>query len=141
MPRLPYTCARLPALVSRIHQWRRSHLSNRSSFVSQTRQMNMATRGQQTPVVSRSDGSSTCPPARPLLPVVRPVRMTEATFVIFTHAYAILRNVAGGRDRPGMKYGGGMGSSELYQYLVEHSYRPNKHLDALHEVNQYYLGQ
>ena len=30
-----------------------------------------------------------------------------------------------------------MGSSELYQYLVKHSYRPNKQLDALHEVSQY----
>ncbi|CAL5228799.1 g11996 [Coccomyxa viridis] len=33
----------------------------------------------------------------------------------------------------GLKYGTGMGSPDLYQYLVEHSYRPNQHLDALHE--------
>ena len=36
-----------------------------------------------------------------------------------------------------MKYGRGLGNPELYQYLVEHSYRPSQHLDALHKVSQY----
>ena len=72
MPRLPDTCARLPALVSRVHQWGHSHHSNTSCIFTQARQMDMATRGQQTPAMSRSNGSSTCPPARPLLLVVRP---------------------------------------------------------------------
>ena len=42
---------------------------------------------------------------------------------------------AAGNYGGGLKYGTGLGSPDLYQYLVEHSYRPNQHLDALHEVS------
>ncbi|KAK9903920.1 hypothetical protein WJX75_000536 [Coccomyxa subellipsoidea] len=33
-----------------------------------------------------------------------------------------------------IKYGSAFTNQNLYSYLVEHSYRPNKHLDELHEV-------
>ena len=96
----------------------------------------MAIRGQQTPVMSQPVGSSTCPPF--------PHRLLETTLTLGTKEAALIfiavrrslntANAEGMRWGGDMKYGGGMGSPDLYQYLVEHSYRPNEHLDALHKV-------
>ena len=136
MPRLPQTFARLPELVSRTSLWGRSHHDHTRLITTQAGKMTSETRGQQTPVMSRSEGSSKCPPAPLSLPAISLRPSTRRNPALIT---AIERSggTAGRRDGAGMKYGIGMGSPELYQYLVEHSYRPSKHLDALHNVSQW----
>ena len=78
------------------------------------------------------------------VPAIRPHRLLETTLTLGTKEAAFIfiavrrslntANAEGMRWGGDMKYGGGMGSPDLYQYLVEHSYRPNEHLDALHKV-------
>ena len=79
MPRLPQTCARLPALVSRTPLWGRAHHSHTSATAMQAGQMSMEARGQQTPVTSHSEASSACLLA-PLAVCYEPVSVRQTTF-------------------------------------------------------------
>ena len=72
MPPFLRACARFPALVTHTPLWGRSHDFQPTLASTQKKTVNMAVRGQQTPAVSHSDGSSTCPPPRPSLAVTSP---------------------------------------------------------------------
>ena len=84
IPRLPQTCARLPELVSRTTLWGRSHHNHTRVITTQAGKMTSETRGQQTPVISRSEGSSKCPPAPLSLSAIRLRPSTTRIFALIS---------------------------------------------------------